>query len=179
MNVHYLHDHSKMTTQEDNDDSDTPADPIALSSKPNKKEGVVPKDIESKKELMSFIAYANNLEQTCRLLTFNKQVGLTENDTNRLYLSGTSLMSIKLPVSKAYSNDLCCQLEEQELHKALVRKSNFLDKANHTKCLSKLKGWLSTVTDLQSKYVELPEFKKVSCLNIDQCIPELEFDDSD
>jgi hypothetical protein len=48
-----------------------------------------------------------------------------------------------------------------------------LDKVNHTKCVSKLKGWLTTVTDLQSKYVELPDFKKVSCLNIDKYMPEL------
>jgi hypothetical protein len=179
MNVHYLHDHSKMTTQEDNDDSDAHTDQILPLSRQIKKEGVVPKDLESKKEIMSFIAYANNLEQTCKLLTFNKQVGLAENDTNRLYLSGTSIMSIKLPVSKAYCNDLCCQLEDQQLHKAMVRKSNFLDKANHTKCLSKLKGWLTTVTDLQSKYVELPDFKKVSCFNIDKCMPEVEVEDSD
>ena len=36
--------------------------------------GVVPKDLESKKEMMSFIAYAQHLEQCCKLITCSKQV---------------------------------------------------------------------------------------------------------
>lgn len=43
-------------------------------SKPLKIEGIVPKDIESRKEIMSFIAYAQGVETACRLYTWNKNV---------------------------------------------------------------------------------------------------------
>jgi hypothetical protein len=34
--------------------------------------GVVPKDLESKKEIMSFIAYPFHLENACKLISCNK-----------------------------------------------------------------------------------------------------------
>ena len=75
-----------------------------LTPKPNKKiEGVIPKDIESKKEMMSFIAYPQHLEYACKLISNSKAICLTEgtHDKNRIYLSGTSIMSTKLTVSLA------------------------------------------------------------------------------
>ena len=73
--------------------------------KPYKKiEGIVPKDIESKKEMMSFIAYPQNLEWACRLISNQKNMILIEesvHNKNRIYLSGTSIMSTKLTVNLA------------------------------------------------------------------------------
>jgi len=71
--------------------------------KPYKKiEGIIPKDIESKKEMMSFIAYPQNLEWACRLISNQKNINLIEespHNKNRIYLSGTHIMSTKLTVS--------------------------------------------------------------------------------
>ena len=74
--------------------------------------GVVPKDVELKKEMMSFISYPYHLESCCRLLTQSKLVALTEdvNEKQRLYMCGTAIMSTKLPVGKEYSRKACDQL---------------------------------------------------------------------
>ena len=75
-----------------------------LTPKRSKKiAGVIPKDIESKKEMMSFICYPQHLEYACRLISSSKAVNLTEDthDRNRIYLSGTSIMSTKLTVTLA------------------------------------------------------------------------------
>jgi hypothetical protein len=72
----------------------------------------VPKDIETRKELMSFIAYQLHLENTCKLITSSKAVNFNgdPNEKNRIYMSGTSIMSMKLTVSLAQSRKLCEQL---------------------------------------------------------------------
>jgi len=147
MNVHYeLINNTKVTTHEDLDDSIEATSEHQQTNRKLKlsKEGIIPKDVESKKEMMSFIAYAQNLEQTCKLLTYNKQVnyGDGSHDTNRSYVSGNAIMSIKLPVSKAISNDLCSQLQETEIHKCMVKKNNFLDKNTYVKCTNKMKNFL-------------------------------------
>lgn len=74
--------------------------------------GVVPKDVELKKEMMSFIAYPYHLEGCCRLLTQSRLVALTEdcNEKQRLYMCGTAIMSTKLPVGKEHSRKACDQL---------------------------------------------------------------------
>lgn len=67
-------------------------------------QGIVPKDIEAKKEILSFIAYPPNLEFACKLLSQNKQIALQEGPSynkNRIFVSGTSIMSTKLTVSLA------------------------------------------------------------------------------
>ena len=72
--------------------------------------GVIPKDSE-KKEMLSFIAYAINLENTCKLSTQSKQINLNDdNDKNRIYLSGNALMSSKLPVGKVHKEKACLEL---------------------------------------------------------------------
>ena len=78
----------------------------------NKKiEGIVPKDIEQRKEIMSFIAYAQHIESTCKLITSSKSINLCDNtDKNRIYLSGTSIMSYKLTVSLANCRKICEQV---------------------------------------------------------------------
>lgn len=75
-------------------------------------QSIVPKDIEMKKELMSFIAYNLHLENTVKLITSSKAVNFSNdsNDKNRIYMSGTSIMSMKLTVSLAQSRKLCEQL---------------------------------------------------------------------
>jgi len=52
---------------------------------------------------MSFVAYNNYLENCCKLITCSKAVNFNDNpnEKNRLYLSGTSMMSMKLTVSLA------------------------------------------------------------------------------
>jgi len=65
--------------------------------------------LELKKEIMSFIAYPFHLENSVKLITCNKLVNLSEgiNDKPRIYLSGTSIMSIKLNVSTENSKKIC------------------------------------------------------------------------
>ena len=83
-------------------------------------QGIVPKDIESKKELMSFILYGQNLESTVKLLTYSKAISLVEgqHEKNRQYLSGTSIMSTKLPTGLAHCKKVCEQVRNQELFKS-------------------------------------------------------------
>ena len=72
-------------------------------------EGIIPKDIEQKKEMMSFIGYPSNLENACKFLSCNKFVSFSEgpHDKNRIFISGTTIMSTKLTVSLAQSAKLC------------------------------------------------------------------------
>ena len=41
--------------------------------------------------------------------------------------------------------------------------------------MQKMRGFLNTIIELQSKYIELPEYKKNSCFNIDFAIPVPKF----
>lgn len=93
------------TTKEDESQSEDSCEDSAESPTPNKKsklfDGVVPKDLEQKKEIMSFIAYPSNLENACKIISCNKMVNFTEgpNDKNRIFVSGNTIMSTKLTVS--------------------------------------------------------------------------------
>ena len=80
-------------------------------------EGVVPKDMESKKDMMSFIAYAQHLENSCKLISSSKLINLSDgpNDKNRIYMSGAATMSTKLTASLAQSRKICDGLREGEL----------------------------------------------------------------
>ena len=42
-----------------------------------------------------------------------------------------------------------------------------------------MKGMLSSVVELQQKYVDLAEFKKYSCLTVNQAVPKLKFNVDD
>ena len=77
-------------------------------------QGIVPKDVETKKEMMSFIAYPQHLEASCKLLSCSKAINFTEtnHDKNRIFVSGTSIMSTKLHVSLAQSRKLCDELNQ-------------------------------------------------------------------
>lgn len=71
--------------------------------------GVIPKDLETKKEIMSFIVYPQHLENACKLFSCNKIVsfGDSSNDKNRIFMSGNTIMSTKLTVSMQNSKKLC------------------------------------------------------------------------
>ena len=75
-------------------------------------QGVVPKDMESKKEMMSFIGYSQHLEDCCRFMTFSKLIHLNDgpNDKNRIFISGTSVMSTKMTTTAGQSKKLCDEL---------------------------------------------------------------------
>jgi len=88
-------------------------------------------------------------------------------------------MSLKLPVSKVISNELCASLSSKEIHQSAVQKSNFLDRHSHNKCTNKLKALLQNVVELQTKYVELDDFKKVSCIHLDRLVPVLKTEEDD
>jgi len=52
--------------------------------------------------MMGFIAYAQNIENTVRLMTFSKNANLNEpHDKNRIFVTGLSMFSAKLSTSKA------------------------------------------------------------------------------
>jgi len=93
-------------------------------------EGIIPKDIETKKEMMSFIAYPSHLENACKLIASSKLITFSEgpHDKNRIYLSGSAIMSTKLTVSLANSIKLCGKLQEEEIHSSRLKRMNFLEK---------------------------------------------------
>ena len=96
-------------------------------------------------------------------------------DKNRIYLSGTSIMSTKLTVSLAMRNKYCEQLSEADVQVSKIRRCNFLEKQQRANCYNKMKTTLNAVAELQAKYVSLSEYKKHSCINIDKLVPELKF----
>jgi hypothetical protein len=42
-----------------------------------------------------------------------------------------------------------------------------------------MKARLHEVAELSNKYVDLAEFKKSSCINIDVCVPKINVDEDD
>ena len=88
---------------------------ISSSKSYSKKvQGISLKDIDAKKEILSFIAYPQNLEVACKMLSQNKLVTLQEGpiyNKNRIFISGSALMSNKLIVSLPQSIKLCEQLQ--------------------------------------------------------------------
>jgi hypothetical protein len=82
-------------------------------------------------------------------------------------------MSTKLTVSLAQSRKLCDDLQLCEVFEQPVKKQNFLDKKERTNATQKMKGLLSSIVELQQKYVDLSEFKKNSCLTVSQAVPKL------
>jgi len=92
--------------------------------------GVVPKDLESKKEMMSFIVYPHHLESTCKLLSCSKIINFSEgpHDKNRIYLSGATIMSTKLVVSLAQSKKICALLQDEKIFERQIKRINFLER---------------------------------------------------
>ena len=80
-------------------------------------------------------------------------------------------MSTKLPTSKASVVKACEQLQSIPIYSELVRRCNILDKLQRTGITKKMKDSLASVAELQSKYIELPEFKRHCCTDIDKVLP--------
>jgi hypothetical protein len=91
--------------------------------------------------MMSFIAYAQHLEATCKLITSSKSISLCESmDKNRIYLSGTTIMSTKLTVSLANCNKICNQLADTDIVCTnKIKRTNYLDKHQKNNCNLKMK----------------------------------------
>lgn len=106
-------DNEEEDEEDEQSEDDVLSSPETLDESPTKLkerkiEGIIPKDIEQKKEMMSFIAYSQHIENTCKLITSSKAISLCDSmDKNRIYLSGTSIMSTKLTVSLANCNKIC------------------------------------------------------------------------
>tara|TARA_B110000285_G_C15057616_1_gene580507 strand:+ start:228 stop:1040 length:813 start_codon:yes stop_codon:yes gene_type:complete len=148
-------------------------DKLGIGIKPFKIEGIVPKDIEQKKEMMSFIGYPSHIENACKYLSCNKLMTFNEgpHDKNRIFISGNSIMSTKLTVSLAMSAKLCSQLRESSIFEHKIKRNHVLEKQSRASVNIKMKQKLQDVIELQNKYVDLSEFKKFSCINIDTLVP--------
>lgn len=82
-------------------------------------------------------------------------------------------MSTKLTVSLANSRKICEQLVATEVSRGKIRRMNYLEKNIKNQCNQKMRQSMQACVDMSNKYVELTEFKKFSCINIDHAIPEL------
>ena len=50
-----------------------------------------------------------------------------------------------------------------------------MDKKERHNATAKMKGWLGSIVELQQKYVELADFRKNSCMTVNQAVPKLKF----
>lgn len=99
--------------------------------------GYVPKvlDDHDRVQMMGFIAYAQNLEQTVKLLTFCKNVNFNEaHDKNRIFVTGTAMMSTKLSTSAAAIQKATDALQNpnnhnSSIHVGKIRRTCILDRA--------------------------------------------------
>ena len=63
--------------------------------------------------MMGFIAYAQNIENTVKLMTFNKNTTLNDaHDKNRIFVTGNTMFSAKLSTSKAAQDKVIDQLAQ-------------------------------------------------------------------
>ena len=161
-------------SQSEEEDSDNDQEKCSLVKKYSTKKGVVPKDMDAMKEYMSFVAYGHHLENTCKMASCNKQFYLNDgDDKNRLYCTGQTMMSAKLSVNMANSRKLCEDLQNEYIFNNRVKREFFLEKQPRNQTVNKMKQILANVAELTSKYVELSDFKKYSCLSIEQAVPKI------
>ena len=83
------------------------------------------------------------------------------------------MMSAKLSVNMANSRKLCEDLQNEFVFNNRVKRENFLEKQPRNQTVNKMKQVLNNVAELTSKYVELSDFKKYSCLSIEQAVPKI------
>ena len=97
----------------------------------NNIQGIIPKQLDDheKAQMMGFIAYAQNVENTVKLITFNKNLNLNEpHDKNRIFVTGTSIMSQKVPTSLAAQNKAAEQLNNTKVFSEKLRRANIVDR---------------------------------------------------
>ena len=120
---------------------------------------------------MSFIAYAGNLEQTARLISFNKNINLNDaHDKNRIFVTGHSIMSQKLSSTDKSINKACENLSLQPVFRQKIKRCNILEKGSRNECHKKMRESLAITLELTQKYVDLDDYKKVACCELDQMV---------
>mmetsp|Transcript_33642 Transcript_33642/g.51891 ORF Transcript_33642/g.51891 Transcript_33642/m.51891 type:complete len:121 (+) Transcript_33642:277-639(+) len=116
---------------------------------------------------MGFIAYSHNIENSVRQLTLSKLVNLKEaGDRNRLFVTGQQMMLTEATTSSA----LCGILQDQEVRRSKIRRASLLDKNNRATIVKKMKDSLQITLDLQNKYIDLPDYKRTACFNIEKVV---------
>ena len=117
------------SNSEDSENDDYVESP-SPGEKSNLFKGVIPKDLDTKKEMMSFIVYPQNLENACKLISCNKVVSFGDgpHEKNRIFMSGSTIMSTKLTISMQNSKRVCDQILAQDFTLAKLKRSNVLDK---------------------------------------------------
>ena len=122
--------------------------------------------------MMGFIAYAQNIENTVKLMTCSKLIQLNEpHEKNRIFVTGHSMMSTKISSSEASINKAYSQLQRTEIKRDKVKRANFLDRNTRSGILRKMRDSLQVAIDLQTRYMDLNEFKRLSCVDIDGLYP--------
>ena len=103
-------DQSRSINNDKFEEEDADIKVSSTKSYSKKVQGISSKDIDAKKEILSFIAYPQNLEVACKMLSQSKLIALQEGpiyNKNRIFISGSALMSNKLIVSLPQSIKLC------------------------------------------------------------------------
>ena len=97
-------------------------------------------DDHEKTQMMGFIAYAHNIENTVKLLSFSKLISLNEpHDKNRIFVTGQKIMSTNLVSTSSAITKALDHLESQEIRKDKVKRANFLDRHSRVGILKKMK----------------------------------------
>jgi len=98
---------------------------------------------------MGFIAYAHNIENTVKLMSFSKLIQLNEpHEKNRIFVTGQSMMSTKINSSSASVAKICDQLIHLPLKRDKMKRANFLDRHTRGNILRKMKEGLQVAVDL-------------------------------
>lgn len=80
-------------------------------------------------------------------------------------------MSTKLPTSNAAQAKVCEQLRNQPIFTEQIRRCAILDRPARANVHKRMRESLQAVTELQNKYVDMNEFKRTCCLDIDKAFP--------
>ena len=121
---------------------------------------------------MGFIAYAHHIESSCKLLSFNKHLQLNEvHEKNRIFVTGTSCMSTKMGSSVTAQAKAVEALNKQPIFFDQIKRGFMLDRHNRNTAMKKMRDCLQTVIEMQNKYVDLADYKKYCCIDIEKAVP--------
>lgn len=179
-------------------------------------------DDQQKAQMMGFIAYAQNINESVKLLCMSKLVALvhSSHDKNRIFVTGNAMMSTKLSSSKQAIEKAITQLHEHPIiNVPHLRRCQLLDRqerhvrneksvstnylhgphvtqmtlqqnpnlqvgpANNAGGMGRrtMREALEVLHELTAKYIDLSDYRKNSCLDINKCLPmkESHIDDDD
>lgn len=170
---------------------------------------------------MGFIAYAQNINETVKLLCMSKLVALVHSthDKNRIFVTGNAMMSTKLSSSKAAIDKAIrnleahpsinipylrrCQLLDRQERNARTEKNQISTNLLHGPTVTSMsitqnpnfqvgpansgggigrrtmREALEVIYDLQAKYIDLHDYRKHSCIDINKCLPLKETNSED